>query len=154
MNHSAADTWLTLQQTLRAIQASSGRGQWLAVDLTMAQLKVAFLVVQSGGVPSRVIAEKMGIGPSAVTPLVDRLVRLKLARREADPSDRRVVNVRPTAKALALHDRLMQTGRTILEDVLDGVPEADRAAVARALSILRDSAVRVHAHMQEETIER
>ena len=115
------------------------------MNLTMAQLKVAILLVQSGGLPSRVIAERLAIGPSAVTPLVDRLVALKLARREADPTDRRVVCVRPTPKALALHETLLQTGRTILADVLTEVPELERAGVARALTVLRDSAARVRA---------
>ena len=152
MNQSTVESWLTLQQHLRAIQVATGRGQWLALDMTMAQLKVALLVTESGGMPSRVIAERLGIGASAVTPLVDRLVKLKLARREADPADRRVVYVRPTAKALALQERLLQTGRAVLVHVLQGVPESEREGVARALSVLRTSAVRVHARMHEETI--
>ena len=150
LNQSIIDSWLALQLTVRAIQTAGGDGRWLAVNLTMAQLKVAILLVQSGGLPSRVIAERLAIGPSAVTPLVDRLVALKLARREADPTDRRVVCVRPTPKALALHETLLQTGRTILADVLTEVPELERAGVARALKVLRDSAARVRARRQEE----
>ena len=108
-------------------------------------------MVQAGGLPSRVIAERLAIGPSAVTPLVDRLVALKLARREADPTDRRVVCVRPTPKALALHETLLQTGRNILADVLKEVPESERERVGRALSVLRESAARVHGRILEET---
>ena len=150
LNQSTIDSWLALQVTVRAIQTASGDGRWLAVNVTMAQLKVALLLVQSGGLPSRAIAERLAIGPSAVTPLVDRLVALKLARRDADPTDRRVVCVRPTPKALALHESLLQTGRTILVDVLKEVPESEREQVGRALSVLRDSAARVHGRILKE----
>ena len=151
LNQSIIDNWLALQLTVRAIQTVAGDGRWLAVNLTMAQLKVALLLVQAGGLPSRVIGERLAIGPSAVTPLVDRLVALKLARREADPTDRRVVYVRPTPKAQALHETLLQTGRNILADVLKEVPESERERIGRALSVLRESAARVHGRILEET---
>ena len=105
--------------------------------------------VQSGGLPSRAIGQRLAIGPSAVTPLVDRLVALKLARREADPTDRRIVCVRPTPKALALHETLLQTGRGILVDVLKELPESEREGVARALAVLRESAERLHSRRQK-----
>lgn len=150
LNQSTIDNWLALQLTVRAIQAAAGDGRWLAVNLTMAQLKVAVLLVQSGGLPSRVIGERLAIGPSAVTPLVDRLVALKLARREPDATDRRIVYVRPTPKALALHDTLMQAGRATLIDVLKEVPESEREGVARALTVLRESAARVRVRKEKK----
>ena len=135
---------------MRAIQTAAGDGRWLAVNLTMAQLKVAVLLVQSGGLPSRVIGERLAIGPSAVTPLVDRLVALKLARREPDPrrSPRRLCAA--DAKALALYETLMQTGRTVLIDVLKEVPESERECVGRALTVLRESAARVRARREQK----
>ncbi len=152
LNQSPVDNWLALLHTVRAIQTATGDGQWLAVNLTMAQLKVALLLVQSGGLPSRAIGERLAIGASAVTPLVDRLVALKLARREADANDRRVIHVRPTAKATALHETLLQTGRAVLADVLKEVPESERKGVHRALAVLTDSAARVRARLHEELI--
>ena len=149
LNQSTLDSWLALQHTIRAIQTDTGDRHWLGLNLTMAQLKVALLIVQSGGLPSRTIADRLGIGASAVTPLVDRLVDMKLAVREADPSDRRVVHVKPTAKALALYDTLLQAGKATLAEVLEEVPAAARESVGRALSILRDSAARVRARMKE-----
>jgi DNA-binding MarR family transcriptional regulator len=153
VNQSAVDDWLALGQTLRAIQATKG-DFWPALHLTMAQLKVALLVVQSGGLSSRSIADRLHIGPSAVTPLVDRLVDLKLARREPDAADRRVVYVRPSPKAIALYDSLLQSGRALLAEVLDEVPRADRDDVRRALALLRESANRIYARTKEETAAR
>jgi len=74
--------------TLREIQFLRGERPWLLLDLTMAQLKAMMLIVQTGGVRSRELADGLGIAPSAATPLVDRLVEQKLARREDDHDDR------------------------------------------------------------------
>ena len=149
LNQSTLDSWLALQHTIRAIQTSTGDRHWLGLNLTMAQLKVALLIIHASGLPSRTIADRLGIGASAVTPLVDRLVEMKLASREADPADRRVVHVKPTPKALALHDALLQAGKATLAEVLEEVPASEREGIGRALSILNDSAARVRARMKE-----
>ena len=51
------------------------RPGWGDLDLTMSQLKTIMLLVDSGGLTGRELAERLGIGPSAVTALVDRLVQ-------------------------------------------------------------------------------
>lgn len=149
LGESVLDDWIAVGRLLRAIQAAKGGDQWFALDLTMAQLKVALLIVQGSGVSSRVIAERLNIGPSAVTPVVDSLVKLKLARREADPSDRRVVQIKPTSKLLELYNSLLQSSRTLLADVLKEMPAADREIVTRAIALIRESAARVLDRTQE-----
>ena len=51
-----------------------------------AQLKAMMLIVQSVSV-RRELADGLGIAPSAATPLVNRLVEQKLARREDNPDN-------------------------------------------------------------------
>lgn len=150
LDESVLDDWIAVGRLLRAIQAAKGADHWFSLDLTMAQLKVALLIVQTAGVSSRSIADRLNIGPSAVTPLVDSLVKLRLARREADTADRRVVYIKPTARLLDLHASLLQSSRTLLAEILEEMPKGDRDVVANALSVLRASAARVHARMQEE----
>ncbi len=142
-SRSCADALSHLVQVLRTIQVSQGDRPWLVLNLTMAQLKTLILLVQSGGLRSRELADELGIAPSAVTPLVDRLVDQKLARREPDPDDRRIVWIRPTAKAVSQHDKLMQTNRSVLEAVLDELPETERPRVFESMRLLLDSAERV-----------
>jgi DNA-binding MarR family transcriptional regulator len=52
-----------------------------------------------GRVSAGELAQRSGLTTGAITALVDRLERLGLARRVADPSDRRRVFVEPTEKA-------------------------------------------------------
>jgi DNA-binding MarR family transcriptional regulator len=137
------DALSALVLALRTIQISKGDRPWLVLDLTMAQLKALILLVQSGGLRSRDLADGLGIAPSAVTPLVDRLVDQKLVKRENDANDRRIVWIRPTAKAVTLHDKLMQTNRSVLAAVLDELPARERQRVYQSMLLLLDSAQRV-----------
>jgi DNA-binding MarR family transcriptional regulator len=137
------DDLASLVQALRTIQVSQGHRPWLVLDLTMAQLKALMLLVQSDGLRSRDLADQLGIAPSATTPLVDRLVDQKLARRESDPDDRRIVWIRPTAKAGAQYAKLMETNRSVLKDVLDEVPPSEREKVYESIRLLLESAQRV-----------
>jgi len=128
---------------LREIQFCRGERPWLLLDLTMAQLKAMMLIVQSGGVRSRELADGLGIAPSAATPLVDRLVEQKLARREDDADDRRIIWIRPTPKAQALHDQLLQTNQEVLAEVIEALPAEVRPKVQESVRLLLESAERV-----------
>jgi len=75
---------------------SRTRPAWSDLDLTMAQLKALIAITGTGGLTGRDLAERLGIGPSAVTPLVDRLVAHGYVRREEDATDRRITWARPT----------------------------------------------------------
>jgi DNA-binding MarR family transcriptional regulator len=128
---------------VREIQFCRGERPWMLLDLTMAQLKAMMLIVQSGGVRSRELADGLGIAPSAATPVVDRLVDQKLARRDDDPDDRRIIWIRPTPKAQALHDQLLQTNEDVLADVIDALPTEVRPKVHESIRLLLESAERV-----------
>jgi DNA-binding MarR family transcriptional regulator len=147
--NNSVDLLVSLSHTLRAIQvdATGDRG-WLSLGLTMTQFKALVLVVSTGGLTNRDISERMRIGPSAVTPLVDRLVRQRLARRVRDPDDRRMIWIRPTAKAQALWEELLQASRPTLVDVLRTVPLQDLAPLQQSLAVLLDAARRVQERQQ------
>ena len=137
------DALADLVQVLRTIQVAQGERPWLLLDLTMAQLKAVILLVQSAGMRSRELADGLGVAPSAITPLVDRLVEQSLARREPDTDDRRIVWIRPTQKAIALHDSLMQTNKSVLVEVLHEIPAAERQRVLQSVQLLLEGAERV-----------
>ena len=131
---------LRFVQTVRSISICRGEHPWLWLDLTMAQLKAVMLLVSTGGVRSRELADGLGIAPSAATPLVDRLIDQKLARREDDPSDRRIVWIRPGPKADAVHDQLLEASEQVLDDVLKELPAAVRPEVKESVRLLADAA--------------
>ena len=115
---------------------------WIDVDLTMSQLKAIFLVVESGGLSGRVLGERLGITPSAVTALVDRLVQRGYVRREEDLADRRISWARPTALAHDLFERLHASHRRQLEDTLALLTADELVTVDQALMALRAASAR------------
>jgi len=141
------EIFLSLMQALNRRQTEDK--PWLSLDLTMAQLKTLMIVLQTGGVPSRVLAERLSIGPSAVTPLVDQLVDQKLVTREADVADRRIVFIRPTPRAVSLRRRLLETSRTAVAKLLNEIPTTEIPAIQRALAQLAGAAERVLARKEE-----
>lgn len=141
------DAIVALIHTLRALHTDAT--PWLDLDLTMAQLKALMVVVQTGGVASRGLADRLSISAPAVTPLVDRLVDQKLVRREDDPSDRRVVLIRPTARAMSLYEKLMETSRTIVAPVVNELPAAEISGIEHVLAQLLGASRQVLARAQK-----
>jgi len=113
---------------------------WIALDLSMAQMKAMMVTLHHGAVTSRTLAQELHIGASAVTPLVDKLVKQKLVKREADPADRRVIWIKPTARAIALRERLSAANRSALRQLFDAISPQDVPRVQRALAILGQAA--------------
>ena len=144
------DTLLAFVCVLRSLQLSERDHPWLTLPLTMAQLKALMLILQTGGLPSRQLGDRLGIGASAVTPLVDRLVQQKLVRRNADANDRRIVWIRPTARAIALRDRVMETNRSVLAKILDEVPRGEHKNVHASLEHLLNGAERTLERAQKK----
>src|SRR5688572_14286271 len=102
-----AEELATLMATLRTLHGERhGLPSSFLFDLTMAQFRTLITLLSTGGVTSRGLAEHLKISASAVTPLVDKLVELNFARREDDPSDRRISWIRPTAQAQTLYSEL------------------------------------------------
>lgn len=135
---------LALGHAFRGIEAARGEATpWLSLGLTMGQLKAVMLLVETGGMASRTLADSLSTVRSAITPLVDRLIAQKLARREPDSKDRRVIWIRPTSRAMAMHQLLLSTRRPVLDMVWAEVRPDQRETIRRSLEELLDAAERV-----------
>jgi DNA-binding MarR family transcriptional regulator len=63
------------------------------LGLNAADHKALGLIVRTGPLAAGALAPQLGVGPSAVTGIIDRLERSGYVRREPDPTDRRRVLV-------------------------------------------------------------
>ena len=138
-----AEDMMRLVQALRSIQVCTGSYPWPLLDMTMGQLKAVMLLVPTGRVRSRELADTLGIAPSAATLLVDRLVKQKLARRVDDPTDRRIVWIHPTPLAAEVYEDLLAAKEEVLADVFKELPAAERATVKHSVKLLAEAADRV-----------
>lgn len=84
---------------------------------------------------SRLVLE-LGIDPSTVTKMLQRLERTGLVERRPDPGDRRVSVVAITAKGRDLLDRIEDCWRRLDEITCAGFDDADRDRLAAVLARL------------------
>ena len=142
MKSSSSDL-MRLVQALRAIQVCTGAYPWPLLDLTMGQLKAVMLLVPTGRVRTRELADSLGIAPSAATTLVDKLVKQKLATRVDDEADRRIVWIHPTAEAHSVYEDLLAAKEDVLAEIFKELPAAERASVKHSIKLLAEAADRV-----------
>jgi DNA-binding MarR family transcriptional regulator len=114
---------------------------WHELQLTLPQLKALGVIAASGpnGRSGRGLAEALGVGPSAVTPLVDKLVEHGYASRHEDPLDRRILRVRATPNGHALLERLNTGQREELAQIVACIEPSQLPLVERAVAILTDA---------------
>jgi DNA-binding MarR family transcriptional regulator len=111
---------------------------WTDLPLTLPQLKALGVITAAGpaGRSGRSLAEVLGVGPSAVTPIVDKLVDHGYVSRHEDPVDRRILRVRTTPSGLALLERLNTSQMDELAQVVAHIEPLDLPLVEKALAIL------------------
>jgi DNA-binding MarR family transcriptional regulator len=125
----------------RALVAVAARSLAAAPgDVTLPQYRVLVVLTTRGPQRSGELAAELGVAPSSVTRLCDRLVRKGLITRQDAPDSRREVEIAATAEGRALVQRVMRTRRREIEKLVAAVPENRRAAMVEALRELADAA--------------
>jgi DNA-binding MarR family transcriptional regulator len=136
-------------QCYRLLRGLGPDDPWLAVELTMPQLKVLFRLNAQG--PARVgaLARALRVTLPTMTGILDRLVEQGLIRREEAPTDRRLVISRLTAAGEELVDQLQAASRTRLARVYETLDhralEQHVAALEEVLRATAEIAAREHA---------
>ena len=125
---------------------------WLAVELTMPQLKVLFRLNAQG--PSKVgsLARALRVTLPTMTGILDRLVEHGLIRRDEDPGDRRVVISRLTESGEELVDRLQAASRTRLTRIYEALPHDTLERHVAALEEVLQTTTAIAAREQEQGI--
>ncbi len=110
-----------------------GAPAWHQVELSVAQLKALFTLVDSGPTPIGGVAARLSIGLPAASSLVDRLVDQGLVERREDRLDRRRTLAEPTAAGEALAQRLRHGSREALRGWLERMERDDLEALVQGL---------------------
>lgn len=134
----AVDACIRLLRTLHA-QTSA---DWLAMDLTMGQLKALVAVVTAQPTTVGHLAEALGLGLPATSALAFSLVRLGLVERQQDDLDRRRVFLSLSASGEELVANLRHGRRERLRALLAAAGDAELVALDQAISDLLDAGER------------
>jgi DNA-binding MarR family transcriptional regulator len=145
--NSALEAFEAFEQRLMAVHAA----EFTAVDLTMAQAKLLYVVTASGDLSMSEIAARLGVTISTASGAVDHLVSLGLLSRVEDPANRRQVRVSITRLGLETLEQMRELSTRQLRALFDLVGDADLAVVERAIRILTQA---VDAAIDPSTITR
>ena len=108
-------------------------GDW---DMTMAQMRALMAVGHESGCTMSELASRLGIGVSAATGLVDRLVERGALERESDPADRRVVRVRMSPAGIRAGREFYAAQILHIGAALSALSDRDIRRVAEATNLL------------------
>jgi DNA-binding MarR family transcriptional regulator len=130
----AMETYSRMGQMLRLSQ----EGFWTNLPLTLPQIRALGLIACAGpaGRSGRDLASQLGVGPSAVTPLVDRLVEHAYVSRHEDVIDRRIQRLRATAAGVELLQRMASLKRDVLAEIVAQIAPEDLPVVEHGMEIL------------------
>ena len=95
------------------------------VPLTPEQFLLIDLLWNQGSMSQQQLADQMHKDKNSVTKLVDAIERKGFVNRQQNASDRRSNTLVLTEKAIELRDDAKQKGISILDEMLEGISEAE-----------------------------
>ena len=95
------------------------------VPLTPEQFLLIDLLWNQGAMTQQQLADQMHKDKNSVTKLVDAIERKGFVNRQQNASDRRSNTLVLTEKAIELRDDAKQKGISILDEMLEGISEAE-----------------------------
>jgi MarR family transcriptional regulator for hemolysin len=118
----------------------------IGLELTPGEARALAHVAANEGARQTVIAERMGVEPMTVCAYLDRLEKLGLVTRTADPTDRRAKQIHITEQAAETLASIRREASALYEGAQAGLGPAEREALLIALKILRNN---LHAALGE-----
>jgi DNA-binding MarR family transcriptional regulator len=110
---------------LESIQVAGGQ-------VTLPQFRLLLALEGLGRVPSSRLAAQLGLAPSAITRMVDRLQQRGLVKRGVDERSRCIVTVQLTGEGSQLVTAVLARRHERLAAVLDEMSPGNHAAAVRA----------------------
>ncbi len=120
------------------------------LDLTVAQMRILYLLGREGEAAVGQIAERLGVAQPSATRTLDRLVRQELVECFRHPADRRVSLHRLAPAGQGLLDQLQQGRRARLEAALRRLDPAVLDQIEESFRLLRDALDEVAADTSRE----
>ncbi|MCT9088340.1 MarR family transcriptional regulator [Streptomyces sp. ASQP_92] len=121
-----------VSRVARLHRIAAGR-QLRAAGLYPGQELLMMYLWDAGATRQSELIKLLGLDPSTVTKMLQRLEQAGYVRRAPDPGDRRASLVEPTDDGCVLHERVRDAWTELEEQTLAGLDEGERAELARLL---------------------
>jgi DNA-binding MarR family transcriptional regulator len=124
-------------RVLHAEHARRGAGPLNDCPMSLPQLRALSLIAASErGLSGRDLAATLGVGASAITPLVDRLVERGFVLRTEDAHDRRIARLHATESGARLLAGMHGVREDVLRDALAQLSPQDLETVSASVDLL------------------
>ncbi|MCR4393973.1 MAG: MarR family transcriptional regulator [Dehalococcoidales bacterium] len=109
---------------------------WLALNLTIAQLKSLLFIYSRGTTNFKMLAKALHVTPPRVTGIIDRLAEQGLVKRAENPENRRMQFLSLTEKGINLLTELKTQNTTRLLEVMNKLSMDELTALATGLAAI------------------
>lgn len=115
------------------------RDQKVCYGVTLPQCYTIETVSREGQLTMNELSRLMGVSLSTMTRVVDVLVRDEVLERVPNPSDRRKVCIRLTAKGQELARKLKACTESYTLEILEKIPKEKQAQVIESMGLLSEA---------------
>jgi DNA-binding MarR family transcriptional regulator len=127
---------LFLQMKIQRSMRDDAPDAWLALNLSIAQLKSLFFINFEGVTNFKNLATALGVTPPNVTGIIERLVEHDLVSREYNQANRRMQMLKLTPKGVNLVTGLKERTTSHLSRLLENLSSEDLSALVQGLTAL------------------
>ena len=121
------------------------------VGATRAQWRTLTTLSRNEGINQGALADLLEVEPITLCRMIDRLEESGMVERRRDPSDRRAWQLYLTDKSKPVLAELKATADELIENVLTGMSEPVREALAGSLHQMRANLLAMPAYRNAET---
>jgi DNA-binding MarR family transcriptional regulator len=108
------------------------------MKITMPQFVILDLLERQGESKMTEMARFSGVTTAGMTGIVDKLVKYGYCIRKSDPSDRRVVKIRPTEKGARLVKTISLHRREMTVDLFSKISQEERVEYLKILAHIKE----------------
>lgn len=127
---------LDLQKQISIKLRDETPGPWLALNLTIAQLKSLLFIHSQGTTNFTMLAKALNVTPPRVTGIIDRLLKQGLVKREENPENRRMQFLSLTEKGVNLLTELKAQSTNRLSEIMNQLSTEELTALAFGLAAI------------------
>jgi DNA-binding MarR family transcriptional regulator len=132
-----ADALLTASRLLIAVSANSIAG--VDESITIPQFRLLVVLRSRGAMKQSVLAEHLGVNPSTINRMVERLIAAELVDRQPNPESRREVVLDLTDIGARTVTRVTQQRRREITRIVARMPPQRRAHLIQALEAFTEA---------------
>lgn len=109
------------------------------LGMTSAQARLLLLLRRTEGENQAFYADQLEVEPITLTRMIDRMEETSLIERRRDPDDRRAWRLHLTARSHQVIDEVGAVLKSLEDEMLAGLDEAQHGALRTALEQIRDN---------------